>query len=406
VKGFDVVGGFYQERCRLPDNSDETWGSGGRAAAIIAGFGFEVTLHTALSKESASLLASLAHTFGFKTVTTEVATTQQFHYDHGLSSPLFWPPTPPQKIPIKVTAPNVLVFGMLEGEPEVQAERIIYDPQNPLAPQPLLSHGVASRIAYVLNGTEARKLSRLNDPYEAAKAIATAFKAEVVVIKLGPKGALVFEAGQYSEIPAYWTQRVWPIGSGDVFAATFAANWAEEGMTAREAAGRASRAAALYGNDRVLPISAEAIAESVKFEFDALHVRESNLGEGNFHVYLAGPFFSIAQRWLVEEARLALSGFGLRVFSPLHDVGIGHARDVAPKDVDAIRKSRVMLALLDGLDSGTIFEVGYARSLEKPVIGLAEATPEEPLKMLTGTDCDIVNDFVTAIYRVVWAALA
>ena len=37
--GVAVVGGVYRERCRLPSNSDETWGSGGRAAAVIAGLG-------------------------------------------------------------------------------------------------------------------------------------------------------------------------------------------------------------------------------------------------------------------------------------------------------------------------------------------------------------------------------
>ena len=94
------------------------------------------------------------------------------------------------------------------------------------------------------------------------------------------------------------------------------------------------------------------------------------------------------------------------VFSPLHDVGMGRAHDVAPKDIEGLKVSRAVLALVDGLDAGTLFEIGYARSLGRPVVVLAQSTPEEPLKMLTGTSCEVVADFVTALYRAAWAARA
>jgi len=88
----------------------------------------------------------------------------------------------------------------------------------------------------------------------------------------------------------------------------------------------------------------------------------------------------------------------------LHDVGLGDGDDVAPKDIEGLKASRCVLALIDGLDTGTVFEVGYARSLAKPVIALAESTPLEALKMIAGTKCEIVSDFVTAIYRTAWTA--
>jgi nucleoside 2-deoxyribosyltransferase len=62
------------------------------------------------------------------------------------------------------------------------------------------------------------------------------------------------------------------------------------------------------------------------------------------------------------------------------------------------------MALVDGLDPGTVFEIGFARSLGKPVVALAESTGEEPLKMISGSGCDVVSDFVTAMYRVAWNA--
>jgi nucleoside 2-deoxyribosyltransferase len=403
----DVVGGVYRERCRLPSNSDETWGSGGRAAAVIAGLGLDTTLHTAIDRQTEGLLASLAQTFGFETVAVNVAVTRQFQYDHALSSPLIWPPISQETTDLAVEGENVLVFGMLETSATVHAARVVYDPQSPLSPEPFKAPpGSSPRIAYVLNGAEARQLAGVENPEAAARKIAAEFGANVVVIKRGAWGAIVCEGGRCERIPAYATQQIWPIGSGDVFAAVFAARWAGGNLTAVESAMQASRAAALYVNDRVLPIPAESLDTSSSFAFVPVLLDERPLQPGEFHVYLAGPFFNIAQRWLVEESRLALLGMGLRVFSPLHDVGLGLAHDVAPKDIEGLKASRAVLALVDGLDTGTVFEIGYARSLDKPVVVLAQSTPEEPLKMLAGTECEVVSDFVTALFRVAWAARA
>ena len=399
----DVVGGVYRERCRLPTPTDDVWGSGGRAAAVIAGLGTRVTLHTAVTADTEVLLASLAHAFNFSIATVSTNDAPQFQYDHGLSTPVIHPQRLEQ-VTIQFDAERVLVFGMLEAKAIMRAQRVVYDPQNPVAPEPMeFSKELTPRVAYVLNSWEARKLSGLEDLGEAALSIEKQFQAGTVVIKRGPRGALVYENGKYERVPAYKTESVWPIGSGDVFAAVFAARWAGEDRPAIEAAGDASRAAALYVNSRVLPISNDKIREE-SFDFLPLLMGEGVTGEDSFDVYLAGPFFNIAQRWLVEEARLALQGMGLKVFSPLHDIGLGGAHDVAPKDLEGLKKSRAVLAIVDGLDPGTIFEIGYARSMQKPVIALAESTAQEPLKMVSGSGCEVVSDFVTAVHRAAWAA--
>ena len=122
-------------------------------------------------------------------------------------------------------------------------------------------------------------------------------------------------------------------------------------------------------------------------------------GKDEYDIYLAGPFFNMPQAWLVDEARLAFQGMGLKVFSPYHDIGIGPGAHVAPKDIDALEKSRAVSAILDGVDTGTVFEAGFARARNKPVVAFAQCTPEEPLKMISGTGCEVVSDFVSAIYR-------
>ncbi len=61
-----------------------------------------------------------------------------------------------------------------------------------------------------------------------------------------------------------------------------------------------------------------------------------------------------------------------------------------------------VFAILDGLDAGTVFEVGYARKLGLPVIAYSETVSAEDCKMIAGSGCQIVNDFATAIYQTAW----
>jgi nucleoside 2-deoxyribosyltransferase len=173
----------------------------------------------------------------------------------------------------------------------------------------------------------------------------------------------------------------------------FAARWCVHGDDPREAARVASMAVAAYADTMALP--APAIA-------DLRAAGRPEIAQAPGRIYLASPFFTIGQRWLVDEARRALREMGLEVFSPLHDVGPGPAEIVAPADLAALDACDRMFAILDGLDSGTIFEVGYARAKNVPVYALAQAVSSEDLKMVTGSGCQVFDDFVTAIYHTSW----
>src|SRR5262249_55468674 len=132
-------------------------------------------------------------------------------------------------------------------------------------------------------------------------------------------------------------------------------------------------------------------------EFEAVRAARSG------SVYLAGPFFDLAQRWMIEEAYRTLLDHGMEVFSPLHEVGTGLPAEVIVRaDLQGLRKCSKVLALLDGADPGTLFEVGYARALDIPVVALAERFEGENLTMIAGSGCDVVRDFATAVYRVLW----
>lgn len=397
-----IAGGFYREKCRFPP-IDDFWGSGGRAAAAIAELGISVNFVTAADSRAERVLATIAQAIGFKFIVARIAETIAFRYDHGLSTPSIWPPL--QTVPpTQLTAADdcVLQFGMLEADVDVVAQTVIYDPQQPFSPRHFRAAHKPARLAYVLNSVEARRLGANDDIDEAIKKIAADSGAGVVVVKRGPFGATVFEDGRTTAVPAFETHTVGPIGSGDVFAAVFAAQWGVKGLAPVDAAEAASRATAEYVENRVLPIHRSVI--ETPSNRPALRLTHRPLSADEYDVYLAGPFFNMHQLWLVDEIRLALQGMGLKVFSPYHDVGVGRSEDVAPKDIEALERSCAVFAVLDGLDTGTVFEIGFARARSKPVIAFTQSTPEEPLKMIAGTDCKVVHDFVSAIYHVAWAA--
>ncbi len=397
-----VAGGTYRERCLRPHWA-EIYGSGGRAASALASIGVRVTFHSYLDPIATDVLTARSALEGFTVVPTATPATVCFDYDHGLATPRITGVPVARPAPLSVTAERVLRFGMLDGDAVVHAREAVYDPQDALAPVSFHANGsTAERLAIVLNGHEARLLLGSSETRAETLAIgvAAASGADVVVIKQGAQGACVVERGRVTQIPAYASQRVWKIGSGDAFAAYFAYGWMVRRLDAAASADLASRATAYYcetrgfaTEDSLQRFAPPAVAPSHRF----IEGRQPM-------VYLAGPFFTLAQLWLVEQARHDLRAAGMTVFSPYHDVGHGSADDVAPKDFAALRQADLVYAIGDGIDAGTIFEVGYARALDKPVVIYVEHEMAEDLKMMEGSACVIENDYVTSIYRALWCA--
>lgn len=403
----EIVGGVYRERCLEP-NWNDLYGSGGRAAVALANLDNNVGLRTYISESERENLQNLADTFGFSYSSSEIPSTVSFDYYHCLSEPHIFPAIHQvrKEEPLRLEADIVLRFGFIEGDAIVTAKKAVYDPQNAFDPRPFSENGsVSESLAIVANTSEIIKLTTGKFKwYEAeslGKELLSLADAEVVVIKRGSLGALVVTRSEATHIPAYRTNKVWSIGSGDVFACVFAHFWATVGMEPAEAARIASRATAYYCDSRILPLPKDIEHQEL---FSPIKPVTSFPVEDQL-VYLAGPFFTMAERWIVSEARDRLRQQGFRVFSPLHDVGYGSAEQVAPQDLKGLIESDIVFAILDGLDSGTVYEVGYARSIDKPVVVYVQNESLEDLKMMQGTGCEIVNDFVSSIYRVVWAAI-
>ncbi len=400
-----VVGGAYCEVCAYPSRQVYR-GSGGRAAAILSSLGATITLTTALGPqlrtEFESIAANLSYTLDAEPRPEDIS----FRYRHPLGRPTLYP-TAPQKLtwakPVQTEL--ALVFGMIEGRPPVHARRAVYDPQNGANAQHFISDGsTAEELALVVSFSEGAALTAESDPEVIANKLLALPNVSAVVIKCGPQGALVKTPQEHGWIRAFPTKRVYKIGSGDVFSAAFAFGWLLKGQGALSAAWFASRAAAEYvesaldkfDSTQIATIQAESVAKSIKFG------KAGPRSIPDSQIYLAGPYFNTAQQWLIDEVRDALIDMGLKVFSPFHEIGFGPAEEVAPADLYALEQCGIVLALLDGLDAGTIFEVGYACAKNIPVVAIAEFVDANSLTMVIGSGCEISNDLTTGIYTTCW----
>lgn len=394
-----VAGGTYLEFCREP-HWYELFGSGLRASLVLKQLDVPVSFSTFADKNQKPVLNLKSDGIKLEVIDTSDAVT--FSYLHPLSKPSIEPDTflrGCQQRPnvINVEADFVLRFGVVEGSAKVKAKMATYDPQTPSDPRQFAENGsTAERLAVVANRIEAQRLTGQTDPKLACQEILKQ-GTEVAVVKCGTTGCVVGTKSGISLVPAYRTKRVWPIGSGDVFSALFACGWMELKLDPVAAATLASKGTSHYVE--TLDFPDKAVLQSTTFQaLRPLPPRQCK------KVYLAGPFFNLSQRWLIEEFKYALENAGVQYFSPLHHVGRGEADAVYDPDIEGLKKCPVVLACLDGLDPGTIYEVGYAHSLGAKVVAFVSAERKEDLKMIVGGGSQVANDFATALYLTVWAA--
>jgi hypothetical protein len=400
-----VVGGSYGEECSYPSRQIYR-GSGGRAAAVLSSLGANVTLNTVTGPLLSSIFHSIAANIGYSLDTRSSPEDIWFRYRYPLGHPTIFPAFPKTISDDHVVKTDIAIsFGMIEGRPIVHAKRAVYDPQDGSKSQHFDANGSsAEELAMVVSYSEGKALSNETNPERIAEKLLAKKNVKAVVVKCGPQGALVKTNNMQGWVRAFPTRRVYKIGSGDVFSAAFAFAWLLQNQDALSAAWFASRVTATYvetaldsfTTDQITGFQADASAAAIKYR---------NAGARNIpatQIYLAGPFFNTAQQWLIDEVRGALTDMGFNVFSPIHDVGLGPAEEVAPADLFGLDQSGLVLALLDGLDAGTIFEVGYARSKNISVVAVAESVDSNSLSMILGSGCEVTNDLTTGIYTACW----
>ncbi|HDR0626817.1 TPA: PfkB family carbohydrate kinase [Pasteurella multocida] len=409
-KHITVIGGVYYEQCIWP-SINELYGSAGRALSALQALNCETKLYSCLNQNSAEVLKGRARAYSarFEICSSLEESYEQpkFSYFHGLSTPYISKIIEKNLTPNKIQDNNILVFGMLESNPIVSGNKVVYDPQNPVSPRKFYENGsTAQELAIVLNISEAYKLvKKENLSISEIIDILLHEGASIVVLKRGPLGISVFQKEDdkkiiENKIPCYLTENVYKIGSGDYFSACFAYQWMVQEQDPVQAAELASKATAYYCETAGYP-SLENLDEWNE-RVQPIQYRSSDKKP---KVYLAGPFFTLNQIWLINETRSQLTEMGFDVFSPYHEIGIGDAETVVPKDIEGINNSDIIFAIVDGLDAGTIFEIGYAKAKDKPVVIYSENEKLDDLKMMYGTGCIISKDYVSSLYRALWESL-
>lgn len=389
-----IGGGVYHENCLSPSYI-ALLGSGGRASVALTQLSTSVALHAFYPAAEARDAELALSAYGVTTTFYDSSNVIGFDYFHPLSSPRIYPiPLPVTALLPKISGEVVLRFGCLEGSFSAFGKRVIYDPQSGARPEYFRENGSqAEELALVLNHQEAQLLTGQDDPSIAAGILLERERARIVVLKMGASGARVFELGKAAvNIPAYRAKTINKIGSGDIFSAVFAHFWGECGLDVGQAADIASRYTSKYVEDRCLPLQAAPPGD-----------RQEISGYKSSRIYLGGPFFTTPQIWMIEEARSGLLSLGAEIFSPMHEIGFGRPGEVARADLEGLDGCGAMLALLAEPDPGTLFEIGYARARGIPVVVFAQAMRDQDPTMLIGTDCEIVSDFATSLYHVVWA---
>ena len=393
MTSIDLVGGVYTERCAFP-YWDELLGSAGRAAVALTEKGVGLRLHTLLASKERKLADAIFIPRGIEVLAEGRDAPISFDYLHCLSVPKIAPRRCNGVFGGTIDGAVVIKFGMLETDPSVRADWCVYDPQSAFSPKFFSASGsTASHLAIITNKAEILKMTSLESVDQAVQQVFEVDKAEVVVVKDGLNGATVYASGMNNTVPAFKTSSVFTIGSGDVFVAAFTLAWAVRHFSPQEAATYASMATAEYVESRNLPIPSP---EEIRNK----HREPVKLAGGN--IYLAGPFREVGQRALIDDALEHLSALKMKVFSPIHDIGPGEAEVVVEKDLDAIRQCDAVFAILNGSSPGTVFEVGFARALNKPVFCVAQNLRHGDLKLPRGSGAYVNDDYVTALFQIAW----
>lgn len=223
---------------------------------------------------------------------------------------------------------------------------------------------------------------------------------EAVIVRCGARGFLVVDEHGPLWSNASPTPLVWSLGTGDVFSAVLAKTWFD-GATVGEAAAIASTCTAWWSSTKNPDIPADLLQGGSIFDHFGIPRPQLFANAFRPRIYLAGPFFSAAERWLVELAKGVLSGLGGVPWSPFHQVGTG-GMEVAEKDINGLRECDVVFALLDGYDPGTVYELGWAHALGIPVVAHSSQVNDEANKMIIGMGGELHSDLTSALYRAVW----
>ncbi|WP_452227373.1 PfkB family carbohydrate kinase [Lacinutrix cladophorae] len=393
----NVIGGSYRE-INFDDISMEIFGSGFRAAKFLLENKSSVNFITSGNAEIVKFLKENQKVYSklkFECHSYDELIT--FQYNFALDEPSIFP----SLLNIKKTkawefvGDDLIAFGMLESDYKIDCKRVVYDPQTSIKPKRFSELGKTKELVYIINRNEAYSISSKDNIDDIRKYFFKEEKVTAFIIKNGPYGATLYTKSDELHIPCYITDNVYKIGSGDIFTASFGYYWMSKNLSVEDSALLASKSTAVYCDKKAY------IDCTNNFEFTYEEYKAKNLTKKQ--VYLASPFFALSELMLVDKIRDALISFGVRVFSPFHDIGLGEEISIAKKDIEGIKNSDVIFVVLDNLDSGTLIESGFSLANGKTIIGYHRTCDENKLLMLKPGNFTTNSNLTTALYKTIWS---
>lgn len=394
----DLIGGTYRE-IDYDDICEEVYGSGLRGAKYLLENKCPARLHTAGNKEVMTYLRENQKVYDkFSFNCTEFNELVTFKYNFSLDQPRVFPNlfNIDKTIHITVNSKNIIAFGMLEADFTLTGSKVVYDPQTSIRPIKFSKIGDAEELVYIVNKDEAISIACSESIDEIKEYFFNIENAKALIIKNGPFGATLYLKNYESRIPSYITNDVKKIGSGDIFTTSFGYYWMVKGLTIEESALNASKSTAIYCDKKAYVDTSSLLEPFDYVGFDTMDLSGKQ-------VYLASPFFSISELILIDKIRSTFLSFGIKVFSPFHDIGLGNDIATANKDLEAIEQSEIIFCVLDNLDSGTLIESGYALAKQKKIIGYYRSCDDSKLLMLKPANIVFFQHLTTAIYHTIWS---
>ena len=107
-------------------------------------------------------------------------------------------------------------------------------------------------------------------------------------------------------------------------------------------------------------------------------------------IYIAGPLFTEGDRWFLEKIDALCNKLGFITYLPHRDAGVCPPSGIGSnsfflRDLEELNECKIVVAVLNGtdIDSGTSWEIGYAYSKNKKIIGyLDDSRVENPVANL------------------------
>lgn len=390
-----VIGGTYRE-IDYDDISMEIFGSGFRCCKFLLENKTNFKYYTTGNEEVKTYLnenKKVYQEFDYELYLNEDLIT--FKYSFALDNPQIFPNILNIKKTkdITINDENVICYGMMEANFKINSSKVVYDPQTALNPISFKKIGNAKELVYIVNLSEAKSISAEIDLDKIKKHFFEIEKAKALIIKNGPYGANLFYDNKQFSIPSFITDNVSKIGSGDIFTSSFGYYWIEKNLSFEQCAILASKSTAYFCNSKVY-------VDVTNFEANFKEYKPKDITQKQ--VYIAAPFFSIAELILIDKIRTAFLDFGVKVFSPFHDIGLGDSELIAKKDLEGIKNSDIIFALFDNLDSGTLIESGYSLAIDKKIIGYHRTCNDNDLLMLKPADIKLFKNLTTAMYHTIW----